>query len=343
MLSVKASGLVTPVGLNSPSTCAALRAGIRGVDAEFLWDLESGDYVTAGKVPLPQWWEGVGKLPKLVAPAIYECLQKTEACPASEIVLLLGVASFQRPSRWKASDSEIIGAIEHELEQRFHPASRVIAHGHVSGAVALRSAQKLVHAEDVRSCIIAGVDSFLEQETLDAYLAERRILTENNSNGFSPGEAGSAVLVGPAEDNLEGELRIIGLGFAKEEATITSDKPLRGEGLTNACRNALTSAGRTMADIDYRITDLNGEHYKFKEATFAFGRLLKERRPSIDLWHPIEYIGDIGAAIGPCVLAVALHAAQKGYAPGASILFHFSNDGGERAAIVAEYHNAVSS
>ena len=48
--------------------------------------------------------------------------------------------------------------------------------------------------------MVAGVDSYLQQEVLDHYVELRRVLTASNSNGFLPGEAGCAVLVAPAGD-----------------------------------------------------------------------------------------------------------------------------------------------
>ena len=168
-------------------------------------------------------------------------------------------------------------------------------------------------------------------------MQQRRILTPGNSNGFIPGEAGCAVLVALGGDQRQGELEITGLGLGQEKATIESDQPMRGEGLTQAIRAALADAGLALHDTSYRITDLNGEHYKFKEASFAQGRLLRKITEHHALWHPIEFIGDIGSAIVPCVLAVALHAGQKGYGVGERALCHFSSDNGERAAMVTKF------
>ena len=117
-----------------------------------------------------------------------------------------------------------------------------------------------------------------------------------------------------------------------------SEEPLTGAGLTGAVRGALSQAGLSLSDVSYRITDLNGEHYKFKEANFAAGRLMSESRTEVfALWHPIEGIGNVGAAIGPCALAVALDAAREEYAPGATVIVHLGNDGTERAAVVLKY------
>ena len=108
--------------------------------------------------------------------------------------------------------------------------------------------------------------------------------------------------------------------------------------LTKAIGEAFQNANMTIEDVQYRITDLNGEHYRFKEMVFAMMRYERKPKPKLfDLWHPIEYIGDVGAAIGPIVLGVALHASKKNYGIGPIPLCTFSNDDEERAAIVVNF------
>lgn len=333
-LAIKAGGLVTPVGFNAPATCAALRAGIRNVQVANLWDAESGQYIAAGRVPLPQWWEGPGKLPELVAPAILECLQAATPITPRELPLLLGVSPSTRPHRWAGLDDWILKAVEEKLGVQFHPSSQVIPRGQVAGVWGAREAARLIEEEGRPGCIVAGVESYLQQPIVQAYMNHRRVLTPGNSNGFSPGEAGSAVLLAACAEPPADDICILGTGVATEPATIESEEPLRGEGLTEAIRLALAEANVSMPDTHFRITDLNGEHYKFKEATLAFNRLLRSRIESHDIWHPIEYIGEIGAAIGPLVLAFARDAIHKGYAPGSVVICHFSNDDQERAAAV---------
>jgi len=76
----------------------------------------------------------------------------------------------------------------------------------------------------------------------------------------------------------------------------------------------------------------------------AMMRLPRKPKPKLfALWHPIEYIGDVGAAIGPVVLGVALHAGQEGYGIGPTVLCTFGNDDGERAAIVVNYQAGENS
>jgi len=337
-LSIVASGLVTAVGFNAAATLAALRAGVSGVRETHLVDRQSGDPLQGGKVDLPHWWEGLDKVVDLAAPAIDECLQAALPEEAQNIPLLVGVAAPDRPGRWKALDTQLLEKIEMKLDLERHPDSLTIAKGQTSGIYAMAAAYDILRKRKARYCIIAGVDSYLQQDTVDAYASERRIMTEGNSNGFFPGEAGAAVLVTLGDWRHGPQLHVRGVGFAHEPAPIISGEPFRGEGLTKAVRVALKDAGLTLEDLAWRLTDITGEHYKFKEASFAAGRLASGNREDIfDLWHPIEYLGEIGAAMVPVLLAWALHAGQKGYAPGARALCHVGHDGADRAAWITEF------
>lgn len=341
-VSILAAGMVTAVGFNYAASCAAIRAGIKGIRVLNLWDAENGEYLSGAKVDLPQWWEGIGKLADLVAPAIWECFEAAKPESASSIPILLGVAPLDRPHRLPHLDEEILDEVEWRLNLPHHPQSAVIAMGNVSGLVALAQAREMIDRRISRYCVVAGVDSFLQQEVVEAYMDQRRIMTKTNSNGFFPGEAGAAVLVGPAGSGKNGELRILGMGFGNEPATIASDAPMRGAGMTEACRYALGEAGVAMHDMSCRNTDLNGEHYKFKEAMFVQGRLLKERAAGREVWHAAECIGEVGAAHVPCALSISFYAGQKNYSPGPRTLCQFSGDGPDRAACVVEYNSMRS-
>ena len=338
-LFVKACGIVSCVGFNAASSLAALRAGIRNIKESYLWNPIMGENINVGKVSLPHWWIDFEKLPDLVAPAIYECLAAAHPIPANEIPVLIGVASPDRPFRWEHLDERILEEIEYRLNVKFHHASQVIARGRVSGIAGIEKTGVLFERYGLKYCIIAGVDSLLQQNLAEFYLNSRRILTSQNSNGFSLGEAGAACLIGRTGKPNQDELHFLSTSITREKATIESEKPLRADGLTQAYREVLTRADLEIYDVDYRITDLNGEHYKFKEAALADLRFQRKPKEKLyDLWHPNEFLGDIGAAIGPCVFGVAMHASQKGYAIGPTALIHFGNDNGERAAAIVRHN-----
>jgi 3-oxoacyl-[acyl-carrier-protein] synthase I len=252
------------------------------------------------------------------------------------IPLLLCVAERDRPGRLDGLDDRLFDALQAELRVRFHPRSAVLPQGRVASALALAHARQLIYEERLPFCLLAGADSLLVAPTLAAYEQKERLLTSQNSNGFIPGEAGAAVLVsrpgvGTGESS---ELVCLGVGTGQENATIESEQPLRADGMVEAFTAAFRDAERTIADVDYRITDSNGEQYWFKEAALAVTRTLRVRKELFDIWHPADCIGETGAAAGLCALGVALAASRKQYAPGPNALCHFSSDGAQRVALV---------
>ncbi|MDH5531532.1 MAG: 3-oxoacyl-ACP synthase, partial [Paracoccaceae bacterium] len=169
------------------------------------------------------------------------------------------------------------------------------------------------------------------------YLAQDRLLTPDNANGFIAGEAAGAVLCSATK----GGLRLAGLGLAREEAFIYNGLdedglhlPLRGDGMTAAYKAALDEANVDLAHVEYRIADLIGEQFFFKQSNLACLRLERGRKEFQDLWSPGENIGNVGSAVVPLMLGLALTAAEKGYAGGSPVLLEASGDDGACGAAV---------
>ena len=69
----------------------------------------------------------------------------------------------------------------------------------------------------------------------------------------------------------------------------------------------------------------------------ALARTLRRRKEEFDLWHPAECTGELGAAAGAAMIALADAACQKRFAKGPRILAHMADDGGRRAAIALQF------
>jgi 3-oxoacyl-[acyl-carrier-protein] synthase-1 len=333
-LAISSTGLVTSVGLSAPAALAAIRAKL-ACPTETRFVDSSGEWITGHRVPLEKPWVGLTRLAKMAAMAIDECLNLVPRTSWADIPLLLCVAEPQRPGRLDGLDDKLFLQIEHELGVRFDSDSGVISRGRVGVALALARARELIHEHGSPRVLIAATDSLLSGPTLDAYERSHRLLTGANPNGFIAGEAGGALLVEVASG--EPQLCCTGIGFGLERAHITSEEPLRAEGLTQAIMAALADSGRAPHDMDFRITDISGEQYYFKEAALAVARILRQRKEEFDLWHPAECVGETGAAAGVVICAVAEAACRNGYAPGANVLAHMVGDAGERAAAVLKF------
>jgi len=329
-------GLVTSVGLNAPSTCAAIRCGIDNVQETRFMD-SGGEWIMGSEVPLEQPWRGKTKLIKMASRAIEESLTQDETIQIEQTPLLLCLAEPERPGRVIDDDNQFFVDLCKALECEFHPKSCIIAQGHVAFATALLQVRRLIEEQNVSQVLIAGVDGFLVGPTLAAFEEKERLLTSQNSNGFIAGEGAAALVVRRVRSSSEPQLVCTGLGFGVEKATVDSEEPLRADGLVQAIRAALDEVGCDMGDMDFRITDLSGEQYHFKEASLALGRILRKRKEEFDIWHPADCVGELGAAMG-CVMSAVIGAAcRKGYSKGKRILFHLGNDDGKRAAMVFAY------
>src|SRR5205807_5189662 len=101
-----------------------------------------------------------------------------------------------------------------------------------------------------------------------------RLKTAANQHGLIPGEAGAAVLL--QKSPVPGaDLELIGLGFGEEKVHVLSEEPLLGLGVAQAARAALAEAKLGFHQIDWRLSDVTGEQYGFKEVALLESRLMR--------------------------------------------------------------------
>lgn len=300
---------------------------------------KGGEWIIGSSVPLEKPWRGRTKLVKMACMAIQECFEYFDEVPLG-IPLFLCVAEQERPGRIEGLEDALFLEIEAELRYTFNLTdSLVFPYGRVSAAVALNHARSLIYDKGYPFVLIAGVDSLLVGSTLAALEGNFRLLTSQNSNGAIPGEAGSAILISHPSSKNASQLLCSGLGLAMEAVSVDTEAPFRADGLVAAIKQALADARCEMGDLDFRITDVSGESYYFKEAALALTRTLRKRKEHFYIWHPADCIGEVGAAIGPALLSVALTGSKKGYTHGDNMLCHFGNDKGQRAAAVLNYRS----
>lgn len=335
-LAIVGSGMVTAVGVSSPSSCAAIRCGIANFQETRFKD-SAGEWIVASEVPLEQPWRGPEKLGRMLASVIDQSFGTDQAIDPVETPIIFCFAERERPGRIDDLNERILEASQRYLSFDMHRSSMSVSQGRVGGAVALREARKLIYEQPVDAVVIAGVDSYLSTQSLKGYEDKRRLLTADNSNGFIPGEGASAVIVKRPRPSANPQLVMVGLGFGLETATVESEEPLRADGLVQAIKESLSEAGIDMGTLDFRITDVSGEQYLFKEASLAITRILRTHKEEFDIWHAADCVGEVGAAVGPIALNIAWHASENSYAKGDNILCHFGNDDGKRAAAVLTY------
>jgi len=341
-LAITGVGMVTGVGLNAPASCAAIRCAIDNFQETRFMD-NGGEWIKGCEVPLEQPWRGKTKLIKMAAAAINECLANNKQIIPKDTPLFLCLSEHERKGRVIDDDNQFFLDLQTELGVEFHEQSRVIARGHVAVAVALKHARALLQERKVKQVLIAATDSLLVEPTLDHFEENDRLLTSQNSNGFIPGEAGAALVVETVHARPEPQLICHGLGFGVEKAHVDSEEPLRADGLTAAIKESLGDAGCGESILQFKITDISGEQYHFKESSLAFSRIDRTKREEFDIWHPAECIGAVGAAIGCVMIGVLKAACENDYSKGNYILAHLGNDDGKRSSLIFGWQKGGSS
>lgn len=333
-IAITGSGLITSVGNDTASSCAAIRCSLDNIRETEFTD-QAGEPIKACLTMLDESFRGESRLKHLVVAAIQQCLDSDPTINVQQTPLILCLPNRNRAEQAIANHDDFLIAIQQELGHTFSGHSRILTHGHVSIAVALRQAGQLLEDKEseVKHVLIASADSLVSQASLAALEENDRLLTSLHSDGFIPGEAGAALIIERTSGNPKA-MHCLGLGFSMEPAPILSGKSSRADGLTLAIRGALEESQIPMQDMAYRITDLSGEHYYFREAALALSRTLRVLRDDFDLLHPAESVGDTGACLGLIMLAYQrmMFLVQPPLLP--QVLMHLADDDGKRAAIV---------
>lgn len=336
---IVALGACTAVGRDAWTSAAAVRAGVAGfVQHPYMIDT-AGEPMRAAIVP----WIDIGltsvdRLAALLFPALHQALEPLQSSRVApfKMAIALGLPSA-RPGLPVDIQRQMLGRVNKRYGRLFESAATFEA-GHAAGLIALQAASaKLAHGA-LDACLVAGVDSYIEPETLEWLEANDQLHSAgplNNAWGFVPGEAGSALLLmrdsAAQAAGLNALAVVLGTGTAMEPKRIKTQTVCIGEGLTAAFRQALAAlpAGTKVSDV---YCDMNGEPYRADEFGFTALRTKEAFESTSDFVAPADCWGDVAAAGSLLHLMLACAAGHKGHAKGALAFAWGSAEGGERAA-----------
>jgi len=331
-------GALTSVGLNAAATAAAVRAGIAGfAEHPYMINQEGDPYVVAMVPNLNLGATGIQRYIDLAFPAFKEALDPLNNLPGNigPIPVIIGLPE-DRPGMPDDLPIKIADRVK-ELSDK--PALigdvRTVLIGHSAGLMALETGSKLVLQEASEFCLIGGVDSYIDPDTLDWIEDNEQLHKPSNAWGFLPGEAAAFCLICTRNTahkyNLSIRAQLVAISTALEKNKIKTETVCIGEGLTQAVKNTLRAMPKECR-IDYSICDQNGEAYRADEFGFMLARLSEYFIDPSDFIAPADCWGDVGAASGPLYINLIACAAEKGYSRGPHTLLWTSSEGGERAA-----------
>jgi 3-oxoacyl-[acyl-carrier-protein] synthase-1 len=340
---IAATGARTPVGLQTASAAAAVRAGIAALgEHPFMIDQAGEPMPGALDSELDPDLMGPERLLALTEAALREaCLPLSGRLEdLSRVPIILGLSEL-RPG-FTNSDAERVrtGLTRFKGLPVQISEVNVLTNGHAAGFLALSHAAAQMQQGRIEVCLAGGVDSYFHPDTME-WLDENRQLTGSVSrSGFIPGEgAGFCLLMtGHACRRLGimAPMQVRAVATGKETKLIKTEEVCLGEGLTATVRQALGALGFPERRINGIICDMNGERYRGEEWGFVCLRLGQFFDDPTGYVSPAECWGDMGAASGPLFAMLACQAAARGYSAGPRTLLWASSEGGDRGAAVLE-------
>jgi 3-oxoacyl-[acyl-carrier-protein] synthase-1 len=118
----------------------------------------------------------------------------------------------------------------------------------------------------------------------------------------------------------------------REEVPIKTDGVCLGRAMSRIV-GALLDGQPEGSVFDAFYCDQNGEAYRADELGFMLARASARFRNPSDFISPADCWGDVGAASLPLYLALAIEAAERGYAPGPVSLLLAGSESGLRAGL----------
>jgi 3-oxoacyl-[acyl-carrier-protein] synthase-1 len=341
-LKIAGLGMVSCLGVGAELNATAMRCGYDG----FTQTVFNQPYMAKKQVgaPIETELQGSEKITQMLITVIQQSI--ADLPPGYENLPVLFCLPDREVPGIINDETTFNNILDRALEQielgTLHPESSAFWQQRCGFVTALGLARQLIYQDDHHYVLIVGLDSLLNRSTLAYYTGgiygeDRRLLGEEHSNGFIPGEAACAVLLS-STTGRQSEVVIAGIGEAHEAAVIGNEElVLKGQGLSAAINQASDDAGIAIHETAFRIASVSGEDYFFTEAALAHYKTLRKKLPAHPLWHPADSVGEVGAAIGGIMTITAYYALTKGYVRGEAVLCHISNDGTRRGAFIIQY------
>lgn len=342
---VVAAGVVSPVGLSLEETAASARARLPRL-REIEWRDRRFQPFIVGAVPddgLPeldpelaglylQYREA--RMLRLAHAALEEAL-KPLAGQEAPIPLLLGLPEHHttKPLDPKA----FLTKLAQQSKAKLDIARSVAApKGRAAGLMAFKRACAMLENGEAEFVLVGGVDSLIDLYVLGTLDMQQRIRNEVTSDGLRPSEGAAFLLLTTektaARMNLKPLVKVLGCALGQEPGHFYAEEPYLGEGLA-ATFTTLFAETPPPSPIGCVFSSFNGEHYWGKEFGVARLRNGNAFNPDHQMEHPAECFGDLGAAHGPMLAAIAAHGLSKRYRH-SPCLVYASSDYGDRAAIL---------
>ncbi|MDH5326157.1 MAG: hypothetical protein OEZ68_16350 [Gammaproteobacteria bacterium] len=333
-----AYGARTPLGLDAASSCAAVSANItRFEEHPFIVDRIGEPVLLAQDHILEPDLPNLERFKQLAKSALDELFEQLEPIQAKvqSVPVYLGLPE-PRPG-WNPENAQAVCLALAQEDYAFTLEKiKPVSKGHAAGLCALQKACDELHSGKAHVCIVAGVDSYINIDTLGWLDDNKQLATSYHRGAFFPGEGAGAFAIAPESVvkrlNLNSLATIQYPSIAIEQNLIKTDSVCTGDGLTESIRNTVSTLNSINAMVEGIICDINGERYRGEEWGFTLLRLAESFVDPTDYEIPASCWGDMGAASAPLFVILAVVAGLQSSAKGNHYLIWNSSEAGTRAA-----------
>jgi len=326
LIYIDAVSMITPIGANASMTHAAARAGISAYRESSILGT-SFEPLKIAPVPIPDSSLNIPDIPparplyqqsrsrRILGLSIAALHDVLAYCPNEPLPLFFAAPE---PAPLAAIDGHFIQLLSQSAPSRINvKSSRLFATGRPGGLQALQLAFHYFSQTGASHVLIGGADSLIDLAAMGFWDSEDRVLSSGAADGFVPGEGAAFLLVSPsASQRSLGAVHLPGV--ASEPGHRYSDEPYRGDGMAEAFRQALQHYSG--APITTVYSSINGESLGAKEHGVAFTRNHKHLNPSLTVQHPADCFGDLGAAVGPTLIGLAIGGIRSGNIKGPAMV-----------------------
>lgn len=347
-LAVTAAGLLTSVGHDARTACAAIRAGIRRpapiAEARVL-DLGSATAVpltghpvtpfTDGFVGTARWLQlapralanlaAVGSLPPPGDAAFWRRCALVVALPDLESDRFL----FDERAYPSVIAQTFLEPLVRQLPPALPPAHVLLRpHDRMTLPRVIQQSSELMASMGVDRIVVLAVDSLVDAFALHWLGEAGRLKSDLNPVGLMPGECGAALLLEADRRGVHDERPawavVTTAATGSDAAFDDPEAPPRGRALAQVLAPAIQGG---VVDV---FSDLNGEAWRAREYGTALVHL---GAAALEEHHAAGEVGDVGAASPVLHTVLAARSLQRGYARGDRVAVSISSDDGGVGAL----------
>jgi len=350
-------GMVTAVGHDAVTSCAAIRAGLSR--AASLPDVEVLDHDTHEMIPavghavfaLTQGGSAVARWLALGRRAFADLREQGRLPDAADggfwsrtaLVIVVPVVDDERFMFFEPfTDGGIQQAYVRPLVKSLGVplgAGHVflLAEGRTGAVRAFAGMQALFDRQALDRVIVLAVDSYLDGHTIEWLTQSDRMKQADTPSGLMPGEAAAAVMIEREEATrtrgAAPRARIAAAMVDSEPQPFLNKERQHGRAIARVFRGVLEYAAPSPFSGEL-LADLNGEAWRAYEFGAALSQVPRTLLDGYRVLTPATSIGEVGAASAVVGLILAVRSFERGYASSSSALVSCVSGSGRVGAVL---------